>query len=121
MRFGDIDPSSLAQRFEQAGMIHEDVDQRLAIDGYRPAGAARAIVSLVQGLELDHGGVQLEDRATAHGAVLRSAAGMVRTPGMFQISAAIPARPPDPSRRKAPSSWLGGAAPSIAVEDRISW
>jgi hypothetical protein len=103
-------------------MIHEDVDQRLAIDGDRLAGAARAIVPLVQGVELNHSGVELENGTTAHGAILRLAGiGMVSTSGIFQISAAIPARPPDPSRRKAPSSWLGGAVPSIAVQDRISW
>ena len=51
MRFGDIDPSRFAQRLEQAGMIHEDVDQRLAIDGDRLARAARAICQANRGID----------------------------------------------------------------------
>lgn len=41
-----------------------------------------------KGLELVHGGVELENGATAHGPVLRSAGtSMLSTPGMFHISA----------------------------------
>jgi hypothetical protein len=88
MRFGDIDPTCLAQSFEHAGMVHENVDECLSVYCDRLAGAARAIVPLMQGLELAHGGVELENGATAHGPVLRSAgAGRVSTSKMFQISA----------------------------------
>jgi hypothetical protein len=42
----------------------------------------------MQGLELVNGGVELQERPTAYGPVLRSAgAGNVSTSGMFQISA----------------------------------
>ena len=60
MQCVDIDPSGLAQGLEHASMIHEDVDERLAIDGDCLAGAACAIVSLMQVFELVHGGVELE-------------------------------------------------------------
>ncbi len=86
--FSDIDASRFAQRLEHAGMIHEDVDERLALDCDRSAGASRAIVSPVQGLELFHCGIELENGTTAYGAGLRLAGvGMVSTPGMFETSA----------------------------------
>ena len=88
MRFGDIDPTGLAQRLEHAGMVHEDVDECLAIHCDGLAGAARAIVPLMQGLELAESGLELQERPAAHGPVLRSAgADNVSTSGMFQISA----------------------------------
>ncbi|WP_199190535.1 hypothetical protein [Nitratireductor sp. StC3] len=88
MRFGDIDPTCLAQSFEHAGMVHENVDECLSVYCDRLAGAACAIVPLMQGLELVHGGIELQERPTAYGPVLRSAgAGNVSTSGMFQISA----------------------------------
>ncbi|BCG83548.1 hypothetical protein MesoLj113b_70900 (plasmid) [Mesorhizobium sp. 113-3-3] len=88
MRIGDIDPASLAQSLEHAGMVHEDMDERLAIDSDGFAGTACAILPLMQGLELIHGGVKLEKGAAAHGTAFRSAGtDAVSTSGMFQTSA----------------------------------
>jgi hypothetical protein len=38
MRFGNVDPSRVAQHLDEAGMIHEEMDACQAIDGARRAG-----------------------------------------------------------------------------------
>ena len=76
------------QGLKHAGMIHENVDQRLAFDRNGLARAVCPVVTRMQFLELVHCGVELEKGPAAHGPVLLLAgAAIVSMPGMFQTSA----------------------------------
>jgi hypothetical protein len=71
---------------------HDNVDERLPVYGDGFAGAARAIVPFVQGLELVRRRVELQKWTAAHGPVFRLARTAIgSTPGIFPIPAAISA------------------------------